>query len=50
MNYEKMWNTLKAESGYRNTNVMNLLFAKEETVKEIMDRIEKRSKVVNQGD
>ena len=36
-----MWNTLKAESGYRTTHVMNLSGAKEETIREIMNRLER---------
>lgn len=44
MNYERAWNTLKAESGYRKTNIMNLGCAPEQTIREIMDDMEKRIK------
>lgn len=45
--YEKMWNTLKAESGYRKTiNHCAEILGREElncTLKELMENIEKRA-------
>jgi hypothetical protein len=43
MNYERAWKTLKAESGYRKTRPLNVCFAEEQTIKELMDLIEKRT-------
>ena len=40
MNYKKMWNTLKAESGYRETHIMNLINVESQTIRELMERQE----------
>ena len=42
MDYEKAWNTLKAESGHRTT--LNFGNEKDCTLKELMDKMEERMK------
>lgn len=48
MPFEKMWNTLKAESGYRKTISQSaVILGKDElnsTLKELMESIENRAK------
>ena len=45
--YEKMWNTLKAESGYRKTiSHSSIILGRDDlnsTLKELMENIEKRA-------
>ena len=40
INYKKMWNTLKAESGYRKAE--SNLFKSNQTIKDLMQSIEHR--------
>ncbi len=42
MNYKKMWDTLKAQSGYRETTCLNLSIHKKETIRELMENLEKK--------
>ena len=43
MNYKRAWDTLKAESGYRDTKA-GLILIEDYTIKELMDKMEKRMK------
>lgn len=47
MNYKRMWDILKAESGYRTT--FNLAQHECSTILELMDRIEERIKLEPEG-
>ena len=44
MNYKKLWNTLKAESGYRTT--LNFINKEDQTIRELMNRLELRKKEI----
>ena len=48
MNYKKMWVTLKAESGYRETHPLNLTYVESQTIRELMERQEKIEQKVNE--
>ena len=44
MDYKKMWDTLKAESGYRITEIGSGFIRAEEKISELMEAIEEREK------
>lgn len=48
MNYKKLWDTLKAESGHRQTITKFVPTGEDDvTIRELMERLEKRERRVN---